>query len=160
MDFSPFTITPKEASLLLTENRISEDNRHCYILQVKLRLVYGAGPLPQSCFKKLPRLVNGIPLGAGRLPIDRSHAGITWKYVEGCGETITFISLPISSDEAEQTRNKFKERLIKQAKPIFGDITVKASIMLAHCVHFDSEFFVNDIADPKVEGGGLIFHES
>jgi hypothetical protein len=158
-DFSPFTITPKEASLLLRENFVSEDNRNCYMLQVRLKPVYGAGPLPQSSFKKLPRLVNGIPLGAGKLPIERSPV-VTWKYVEGCGETITFVSLPISLDQAEETRRHFKERLVKQAKPVFGDITVKASVVLSRCIHFDSDFFVNDIAEPKVQGGGLVFHDS
>ena len=151
---SPFVITPSEASALVKSYRNrQEDKRKCYLLQVSFQTVYGGGDIPQSCYKKLPRLINGIPLGAGVLTKSQAE-NIFWRYVEGsrsCG-LLQFLSSPVSLDEAEETRRSLRDRLVKQAKAVFGDLTVKATILLSQCVHFDSDLFINDIAEVTDEG--------
>ena len=118
--------------------------------------VYGSSPSAVVCSKKLPRLINGIPLGAGRLTASQTE-GIHWRYIEGSGEVHTFLSLPISWEEADETRTNFRNRLVKHAKALFGDTTVKTALVLSHCLHFDSELYINDIAESLEEG--LYFHD-
>lgn len=144
---SPFTLSAKEASKFVNNQARRGDNRQCYLMHVSFQTVYGGEhALPQSCFKKLPRLINGIPLGAGKMSSPRPQP-IIWRYIEGSRAFHTFLSGPITYDDAEEARKSFKERLLKQAKAVFGDITVKATIVLSQCVYYDEEFFINDIAD-------------
>ncbi len=149
--FSPFTVTSHNASQMVRNQQLIEDNRKCYLMQITLQAVYGTGVLPQSSYKKLPRIINGIPFGPGRLSHVQAES-IIWRYVEGSRDVQTFISKPISGDDADEHRRQLRDRLVKQAKDIFGDVTVKASIILSQCVHFDSDLFINDIADTFEEG--------
>ena len=150
--FSPFTISPRDAGQLVRNQRhLADDNRQCYLLQITFQTVYGSSPLPQSAYKKLPRIINGIPFGPGRLSQSQAES-IQWRYLEGCRDVQTFISAPISWDEADEARRSLRDRLVKQAKVIFGDVTVRSTIMLSQCIHFDSEMFINDIADTFDEG--------
>ncbi len=87
------------------------------------------------------------------VPLFSSHL----RYVEGRGDVHTFLSVPISSEEAEETRREFRERLVKHARALFGDTTVKMSLVLSHCLHIDSELYINDIAETQEEG--LYFHD-
>ena len=131
--------------------------KSCFFpVQVTFQDVYGSSPSPLVCSKKLPRLVNGIPLGAGRLSASQTE-GIRWRYVEGSGEVHTFLSSPISWEEADETRQKFRNRLVKHAKALFGDTTVKTSLMLSHCLNFETDLYINDIAETLEEG--LYFHD-
>ena len=156
---SPFTISPQQASHLVRlschgdGSDVMDDNRQCYLLQLSFQPVYGGGPLPQSCFKKIPRLINGIPLGAGRLSHNQAQ-GIVWRYIEGSQprDLHTFISAPVSKGEADEARRSLREGLVRHAKAVFGDITVKTTMILCQCVHFDSELFINDLAEPLEEG--------
>ena len=107
--------------------------------------------IPNSVYKKLPRIINGIPLGAGRLSQSQA-SDIQWRLVEGPRDLITFLSMPICWEDAEETRQALKDRLVRQAKQVFGDITVKTNIILSQCLHFDADFYVNDIADSMEEG--------
>ncbi len=100
--------------------------------------------------------MNGIPLGAGRLSASQAE-GIRWRYVEGAGEMHTFLSVPISWEEADETKRTFAENLVRHAKTLFGDTTVKTSIVLSHCLNFDCDLFINDIAETLEEG--LHFHD-
>lgn len=77
---------------------------------------------------------------------------IRWKYVEGSKNLHTFMSTPISQEEAEETKRALKDRMMRQSQELFGDITVKATVILSQCVHFDDEFIINDIAVPNEEG--------
>lgn len=62
------------------------------------------------------------------------------------------MSTPISQEEAEETKRALKDRMMRQSQELFGDITVKATVILSQCVHFDDEFIINDIAVPNEEG--------
>ncbi len=48
------------------------------------------------------------------VPLFSSHL----RYVEGRGDVHTFLSVPISSEEAEETRREFRERLVKRARAV------------------------------------------
>ena len=163
--YSPFTIKPAAVSAMIRENneKITERDvkrKHCYVMQLTFRTVYGSGQLPQSYVMKLPRLINGVPLGAGRLTQSQEE-GILWKYVEQGGSAVggdmhTFVSVPITEDEAERTRQALTRRLVKHAKALFGGITVKTNMAVSECLHYDSDIYINDIASPMDEG--LHFH--
>ena len=113
--------------------------------------------MPSGAHKKLPRLVNAIPLGAGRLS-QAQASDIQWRLVEGPSTDLcTFLSVPLGWQEAQESRVALKERLVKQAKQVFGDVTVKSNVILSQCLHFDADFYVNDIAEPHEEG--LHFHD-
>jgi hypothetical protein len=146
---SPFTVCPREAGQIVKNimgaNR--DDNRHCYLMHVSLRPVYGEGYVPHSAFKKLPRLINGIPLGAGRIWAHDSQE-IRWRYIEGpAGPLHSFLSTPMSHEEAYESKIAFRDRLLQQSQAVFGEVTVKATIILSQCLSYDSDFFINDIAD-------------
>ncbi|KAK3089592.1 hypothetical protein FSP39_004864 [Pinctada imbricata] len=151
MSSSHFTISPKNVGRMVCSQRKAEDERHCYLLQLSFQTVYSDAEIPHSCFKKLPRLVNGIPLGAGQMARDQLGS-IRWKYVEGGKNTHSFVSEPICQEEAEETRRSLKDRLLKQSQAIFGDITVKATVVLSQCIHFDDDFIINDIATHSDDG--------
>ena len=150
--FSPFIVSPREAAdLARAASARGNDNVGCFLLSVRFLPVYGAVPVPAGVYKKLPRMVNGIPLGPGRL----SHiepTDILWKYVEGCSDVHTFVSQPMTQEEAEQTRLALLSALVKHAKTVFGDVTVKASVTLSQCLAYDSDLIVNDIAEPMDKG--------
>ena len=155
--YSPFTLSLCEASQLVKQCKLqSPDNRRCYLLQLSFRVVYGDGTLPQACYKKLPRLINGIPLGAGKLSQSQAK-DIRWRYLEGGRDLHSFLSVPITLEEADETRRAFRDGLVRQAKVVFGDITVKTNMMLSQCLNMDSDMFINDIADSMQEG--LHFHD-
>ena len=92
--YSTFTVTARDASLIVKGQNHREDNRRCYTIQVAFQVVYGGGPLPQSTYKKLPRLINGIPLGAGRLSQTQADS-IRWRYVEESKDSPIFVSVPL-----------------------------------------------------------------
>lgn len=148
---SNFTVNPTDAGRMVHGQRKSEDERHCYLIQVTFQTVYSDAEIPNSVIKKLPRLINGIPLGAGLMARDQLGS-IRWRYIEGGRKMHTFISRPICQEEAEESKRSFKDRLVKQSPAIFGDITVKATVILSQCLNFDDEFIVNDIAIPLDEG--------
>lgn len=148
---SHFTISPRDAGRLVQSHRKSEDERHCFLLQISFQTVYSDADIPNSVIKKLPRLVNGIPLGAGLMARDQIGS-IRWRYIEGGRKMHTFVSKPICQEEAEETKRALKDRLVKQAHAIFGDITVKATVILSQCLNFDDDFIINDIAIPLEEG--------
>ena len=153
--YSPFTISPKDAEKLVKEQRFSDDNRHCFMIQISFTPVYGSSSPSQGVYKKLPRLINGIPFGAGRL--SQREADIRWKYIEGSRDTHMFISVPMTKDEADETCKTLRDMLLRKAKQVFGDVTVKSNIFLSQCLYFDCEFFINDLADSVEEG--LHFHD-
>ena len=110
---SLFTLSSREASAQVAacnfsqkqgiNNNGEEDLKlACYLMHVTVRTVYSDGQIPQSCFKKIPRLINGIPLGAGKLTKVESQ-NVQWKFVEG---TTSFLSVPILKDEAEESRKR------------------------------------------------------
>lgn len=148
---STFTISPKNAGRLVHAQRKTDDEKHCYLLQMSFQTVYCDTEIPNSCYKRLPRLVNGIPLGAGQMAREQLST-IRWRYVEGSKNMHTFMSTPISQEEAEETKRALKDRMLRQSHELFGDITVKATVILSQCVHFDDEFIINDIAVPNEEG--------
>lgn len=148
---SLFTITPHDASKLVKSVNHKEDNRKCYMLQVSFYPVYSDVDIPNSAYKKLPRLVNGIPLGAGYMSREETRS-IRWKYIEGSKKNHTFISVPLSLDDAEETKRSLKDSLIVYARNVFGDITVKATVILSMCLNYDDDFIVNDIAESVQEG--------
>ncbi|CAH1794659.1 unnamed protein product [Owenia fusiformis] len=154
---SPFTISTSSASHMVREQRYNDnESHHCYILHISFQPVYTPeGSIPLSSYKKIPRIVNGIPFGAGRTTGDQSI--IKWRYIEGGKNFQTFVSLPISLEDAEDTRMRLKDRLITQSRDIFADVTVRATVMLSRCVHYDADFLLNDLADPLDET--LHFHD-
>ncbi|XP_074649535.1 uncharacterized protein LOC141904777 [Tubulanus polymorphus] len=146
---SPFTISPQQANILVNENNFhGHDNLSCFLMQISCRSVYGEHPVPQSAIKKLPRLINGIPLGAGTLTSEQT-SNIRWRYVEGSGVSgvHTFLSHPLTTDEAIHSKAAFRDRLMQKSQLVFGDVTVKANIVLSKCMSYDADFFINDIAD-------------
>ena len=151
---SAFVISPQEASQLVS-SQDTEDNRRCYLLQVIFSPVYGATISPPS-YKKLPRLINGIPLGPGKLTQSQADATV-WRYIEGCGDVHMFLSQPITQEEANGTRVTFSNLLVRQAKAIFGDVTVKTTLLLSQCLAFDSGIFLNDVASAVDDGLYLSF---
>lgn len=155
---SHFTVSPLNASRQVSKQCYTNDDRCCYLMQITLCTVYtgnASDTLPHACYKRLLRLVNGIPLGAGVMKSDQTEK-IRWRYVEGLSGsgrgTQTFISEPMYRDEAEDAKRGFKDRLIKQSRSVFGDITVKASVILSQCIHYDKEFYINDVADIVNDG--------
>jgi hypothetical protein len=80
-------------------------------LQISFYPVYSDAEIPNSCFKKLPRIVNGIPLGAGML-VNEQIGNIRWKYVEGGKKMHTFISM-LLNDNIVKKNNKINKYLIK-----------------------------------------------
>jgi hypothetical protein len=95
-----FYISTSISDYISLEKR--EDERNCFLLQISFYPVYSDAEIPNSCFKKLPRIVNGIPLGAGML-VNEQIGNIRWKYVEGGKKMHTFISKPICEEEAEES---------------------------------------------------------
>ena len=94
---SAFIISSREAHLVVSNwnvsckqsmvnnNTIGDEVRNdaaCYLMHVTIRPVYSDAQVPQSCYKKLPRLINGIPLGAGKLTKSQSE-NIQWRFIEG-----------------------------------------------------------------------------
>ncbi|XP_052824564.1 uncharacterized protein LOC106883755 isoform X1 [Octopus bimaculoides] len=155
---SRFTVSPVSASQQVSRQSYSEDDRQCYLMQITLHPVYTGNPnepLPHICYKRLPRLINGIPLGAGVIK-NNEMDHIRWRYIEGLSGgghgTQTFISEPMYRDEAEDAKRSFKDRLLKQSRSVFGDVTVKVSVILSQCVHYDEEFYINDVADTISDG--------
>lgn len=151
MSNSHFTISPRDAGRLVQSHRKTEDEQHCFLLQISFQTVYSDADIPNSVIKKLPRLVNGIPLGAGLMARDQLGS-IRWRYIEGGRKMHTFVSKPICQEDAEETKRALKDRLVKQSHAIFGDITVKATVILSQCLNFDDDFIINDIAIPLDEG--------
>ncbi|XP_067672395.1 uncharacterized protein [Haliotis asinina] len=149
---SMFTVSPHEVGKMVRSRlKCEDDEKQCFMLQIILQPVYSDSDVPNSCFKKLPRLVNGIPLGAGLMSKDQLGS-IRWRYIEGGRKIQTFISEPIHKDEAEETKRTLKDRLAKQSQAIFGDMTVKATIVLSQCLDYDDDFIINDIAVSLEEG--------
>lgn len=73
--------------------------------------------------------------------------GIRWRYLEGNSQrSLCFVSNPMIQEDAEETRRLLKDQLILQSQQLFGEITVKTNVILSQCLHFDQDFFVNDIA--------------
>ena len=155
---SLFSISPYDAAQLVTmvKTQDSHDARHCYFIHLKLRTVFSDDAIPGSCIRKLPRLLNGIPLGAGFLSRDQISE-IRWRLVEGEHSTLTFLSCPLLRDEAEESRTSFRDRLITQAQAVFGDITVRASLSLSKCLDYHDDLILNDIATNV--GDGLQFKD-
>lgn len=150
---SPFTVSPHEAGLLVRSKRKDyEEDKKCYLLQVSFQPLYCDAEIPNSCIRKLPRVVNGIPLGAGVMPCDQMRGSIRWKYVEGGKKVHTFISVPISEEEAKETKTLLKYRFLKQSHDIFGDVTIKATIVLSLCLNYEADLIINDIAESLDEG--------
>lgn len=163
---SMFTITSREASVAVTncntqrKERLLDTNNNnnegegsgetfaCYLMHVTVKPVYSDSQIPQSCYKKIPRLINGIPLGAGKLTKSQSQ-NIQWRFVEG---TSSFLSIPMYRDEAEECRRRLRDNLIQHGRQVFGDMTVKLNIVLTQCVRYDEEIFINDIAYSSDEG--------
>ncbi|XP_005111666.1 uncharacterized protein LOC101858077 [Aplysia californica] len=148
---SLFSVSPQNASLLVRALSKSDDSRHCYFIHLTLRPLFADDVIPGSCLRKLPRLVNGIPLGAGFLSRDQLSE-IKWRLVEGGHSNLTFISTPLLREEAEESKNCLRDRLAKQAPAIFGDMTVKASLVLSRCLDIEEDFVLNDIAVNLEEG--------
>lgn len=148
---SLFSITPQDAAHLVRMQDKQDDGLSSYLIQIKLRPLYSDDVINGACLRKFPRLINGIPLGAGFLSRDQL-SGIKWRLIEGSQSTLTFISTPIKQDEAEESKTCFKESLVKQSQAVFGDMTVKASIMLTKCIQTDEDFIINDIAINLEEG--------
>ena len=113
--------------------------------------MYSDSPIPNACLKKIPRLLNGIPLGPGVMARDQMDS-IRWRYIEGGTKLHTFISVPMYEEEASENKRALRDALVKQSQAVFGDITVKASIILSHCVNYDDDLVLNDIAVPLEEG--------
>ena len=65
---------------------------------------------------------------------------------------MTFISTPLHRDEAEESKASFKDRIVKQAQDIFGEMTVKASLHLSRCLDLEEGVILNDIAVNLEEG--------
>ena len=151
MSASHFTISPKEAAKLVKNQRKCDDEKSCFLLQLSFQSVYSENPIPNTCFKKLPRLVNGIPLGPGVMARDQIN-NIRWRYVEGGTKLHTFISVPMYEEDAEETKRSLKDSLMKQSQAVFGDITVKASVILSSCLNYDDDIIINDIAVTMDEG--------
>ena len=155
---SLFSISPHDAAQLvqLVKTQDGHDVRHCYFIHLKLRTVFSDDAIPGACIRKLPRLLNGIPLGAGFLSRDQISE-IRWRLVEGEHSTLTFLSCPLLRDEAEESRTSFRDRLITQAQAVFGDITVRASLTLSKCMDYQDSLVLNDIATNV--GDGLQFKD-
>ena len=151
MSASFFTISASEAAKLVRNQRKQDDEKYCFLLQVSFQSVYSDSPIPNTCLKKLPRLLNGIPLGPGLMGRDQLNS-IRWRYVEGGTKLHTFISVPMYEEDAEESKRTLKDSLMKQSHVVFGDITVKASVILSHCINFDDDIIINDIAVPLEEG--------
>ncbi|XP_067952136.1 uncharacterized protein [Watersipora subatra] len=159
---SIFTISSREAHLavsnwnvankqmIVDNNNDGEKKREnaCFLMHVTLKPVYSDGQIPQSCYKKIPRLINGIPLGAGKLTKSQSD-NIQWRFIEG---TTSFLSVPIRRDEAEESRKRLRDNLIQYGRQVFGDMTVKMNIVLTECIKYDEDIFINDIAYSSDEG--------
>lgn len=141
---------------MVSEVQKDEDSRHCYLLHLNLRPLFSDDVIPGSCLRRLLRLVNGIPLGAGLLSRDQLR-GIQWRLVEGGNTALTFISCPLLVEEAEESKNGLKDRLSKQAHAVFGDMTVKAGVVLSRCLEYSEDIVLNDIA--VVNGEGLHFRD-
>ncbi|GFO04212.1 hypothetical protein PoB_003071700 [Plakobranchus ocellatus] len=154
---SLFSISSHDAAQLvrLVKNQ-PHDSRHCYFIHLKLRTLYSDEAIPGASIRKLPRLLNGIPLGAGFLSRDQVSE-IRWRLVEGDWSTLTFLSCPLLRDEAEESRSLFRDRLVTQAQAVFGDITVRASITLSKCIDYHDDLVLNDIATNV--GDGLQFKD-
>lgn len=138
--------TVEEASKLVSaaEKTGIEDNKHCYMLQIIFSSVYGGG-LSCASYKKLPRLINGIPLGPGKMTQSQADA-IIWRYMEGCGDIHTFVSIPITQEDARNAHVTFRSLLQRQAKAVFGDVTVKTNTILSRCIALDANTYLNDVA--------------
>lgn len=153
---SLFSVTHQEAASMVKECQKEDKSRHCYLLQIMLMPLYSHDSIPGSALRKLPRLVNRIPLGAGFLSSDQIK-GINWRMLEGSNAGPTFISYPLLEEEAEDYKACLRDRLMKQAGAVFGDLTVKASITLSRCVDYSFDFILNDIA--VTNGEGLHFRD-
>ncbi|KAH3864054.1 uncharacterized protein LOC127866755 [Dreissena polymorpha] len=151
MSASLFTISSSEASILVRNQRKRDDDRFCFLLQVSFQSVYSDSPIPNTCMKKIPRLLNGIPLGPGVMARDQLDS-IRWRYIEGGTKLHTFISVPMFEEEAEESKRSLRDSLMRQSQAVFGDITVKASVILSHCINYDDDIILNDIAVPLEEG--------
>ncbi|KAH3864058.1 hypothetical protein DPMN_027071 [Dreissena polymorpha] len=49
-------------------------------------------------------------------------------------------------EEAEEGKRSLRDSLMRQSQAVFGDITVKASVILSHCINYDDGIILNDIA--------------
>ena len=127
------------------------------LLQIALSPVYSDGELPQSVFKKLPRVVNDIPFGPGRLAPTELAGQVRWKYVEGLRALHTFFSEPMTSEDAQETRRQVRLRLTREARAIFGELTVKVTLLLSKCMAIDADVFVNDVAE--ITQNGMYFSD-
>lgn len=160
---SAFTISSRDAHLLVSNWNITckqslldnnnnesclESSPACYLMHVTIKTVYSDSQVPQSCYKRIPRLINGIPLVAGKLTQSQSQ-NIKWKFIEG---TTSFLSVPIRRDEAEESRKQLRDTLIQHGRQVFGDLTVKLNLVLTECIKYDEEIFINDIAYSSDEG--------
>ena len=148
---SNWNVSCKQSMVNNNNNTIGDEVRNdaaCYLMHVTIRPVYSDAQVPQSCYKKLPRLINGIPLGAGKLTKSQSE-NIQWRFIEG---TTSFLSVPISKDEAEESRKRLRDNLVQYGRQVFGDLTVKVNIVLTECIKYDEEIFINDIAYSSDEG--------
>ncbi|ESP01098.1 hypothetical protein LOTGIDRAFT_238371 [Lottia gigantea] len=148
---SEFTISPKEAMILVKKQSKEDDGKKCYMMQITFTNVYSDSEVPNSCFRILPRLLNGVPLGAGLMSRDQLQT-VRWKFIEGTKHSHTFISQPLLKDEAQETKRGLRDRLIQQSQRIFGDLTVKANIVLSECINYDGDMILNDIAVPNEDG--------
>lgn len=148
---SLFTIRPQDAVSLVRSVQKDDDSRHCYFIHLTLRPLFSDDVIPGTCLRKLPRLINGIPLGPGFLSNDQITE-IKWRLVEGGHSILTFISSPLMRQEAEESKRRLKERLLKQAQAIFGDLTVNVRLVLSRCLDFDDDLILNDIAVNFGEG--------
>lgn len=162
---SAFTITSREAHAIMSSWHVTckqallDGNNNngqdsdllplaCYLMHVAVKSVYSDSQVPQSCYKKIPRLINGIPLGAGKLTKAQSE-NIQWRFIEG---TTSFLSIPVRREDAEESRKRLRDNLIQYGRQVFGDLTVKLNIVLTECIKYDEEIFINDIAYSSDEG--------
>jgi hypothetical protein len=66
--------------------------------------------------------------------VNEQIGNIRWKYVEGGKKMHTFISKPICEEEAEESKRAIKDSFARHSQALFGDITVKATIILSRCI--------------------------
>jgi len=82
-----------------------------------------------------------------------SKGPLSWRYVEaGDANLAMFLSDPLTSVEAETTRMQVQDTLATNGENVFGDESIRATVVLSVCFRFDCAAFVNDVAQPQDQG--------
>ena len=174
---SVFFIKASDLPDILSQAQQISPDRHCYLMQIYFHSLMANSPqtLTSSEMRKLPRIVNNIPIASpGVLHVNpnasprneqpppfpsvspTTTSPICWRYVTGLSDSCHFfVSEPLSPVEATDSYRGAKQRISDASQLLFGSVPFKCDIILSALHGITVDNILNDIGSHR--NGNLHF---